>query len=114
MRAWILGAAFAVLLLPASASAGERMGITIYGPGTTKCHLWLSDQEVGGGPAYMEKIWVLGFLTAYNNYMVKDRPGLSTDDTPKFFDWISDYCAAHVDETLAVATAKLVEHLKNE
>jgi len=113
MKAWIASAALAVLLAPLPASA-ERMGITVYGPGTTKCHLWLSDQAVGGGPAYMEKIWVLGFLTAYNNYMVKDRPGISTEDTPVFFDWISDYCAAHTDDTLAVAAAKLIEHLKRD
>ncbi|HUJ03106.1 MAG TPA: hypothetical protein VLW75_05680 [Rhizomicrobium sp.] len=113
MKAWIFCVGAALLLAPASASA-ERMGITVYGPGTTKCHLWKSDQEVGGGPAYMEKIWVLGFLTAYNNYMVHDRPGLSTEDTPVFFKWIDDYCAENPDETLAVATAKLIEHLKNE
>ncbi len=113
MKGWIFAAAMALVLAPASASA-ERMGITIYGPGTTKCHLWSSDQAVGGGAAYMEKIWVLGFLTAYNNYMVHNRPGLSTEDTPFFFKWISGYCADHPAETLAVATARLVEHLKNE
>lgn len=113
MKVWITLAAAAFVLLPASASA-ERMGITIYGPGTTECHLWTSDQGVGGGAAYMEKIWVLGFLSAYNNYMVHDRPSLSTEDTPFFFKWISDYCADHPSETLGVATARLVEHLKNE
>ena len=110
----IAAAAFSLLLAPVAASADERMGITVYGPGTTECHLWTADQEADGGPAYMEKIWVLGFLTAYNNYMVKDRPGLSTDDTPTFFTWIGGYCADHPDETLAVATAKLIEHLKSE
>jgi len=114
MKGWIAAASLAACLAATGASADERMGITIYGPGTTECHLWTGDQGVGGGAAYMEKIWVLGFLSAYNNYMVHDKPGVSTEDTPFFFKWISDYCANHPAETLAVATAKLVEHLKND
>ena len=114
MKAWIFASAAALALAPVSASAQERMGITIYGPGNTACHLWYSDQGVGGGAAYMEKIWVLGFLSAYDNYMVKNKPGLSTDDPDTFFTWITKYCEDHPSETVAVATAKLVEHLKND
>lgn len=114
MRALIAAALLAALLVPATARADERTGITIYGPGTTKCRMWTSDQGGGGGPAYMEKIWVLGFMSAYNNYMVHNRPGLTSAETTTFFDWINTYCEDHPLDTLAVATAKLVEHIKNE
>lgn len=113
MKAWIAAALLAVIFVP-NAVADERSGITIYGPGTTQCRLWTSDQGGGGGPAYMEKIWVLGFMSAYNNYMVRNKPGLTSDETTTFFTWINDYCDGHPLDTLAVATAKLVEHLKNE
>jgi hypothetical protein len=118
MRAWIAAASLAVFLLPTllpiGASADDRSGITIYGPGTTVCHLYTSDQGGGGGPAYMEKIWVLGFMSAYNNYMVHNKPGLTSAETTTFFDWINTYCEDHPLDNLAVATAKLVEHIKNE
>jgi len=114
MKAWIAAALLAVILLPGAAFADERSGITIYGPGTTVCHLYTSDQGGGGGPAYMEKIWVLGFMSAYNNYMVHNKPGLTSAETTTFFDWINTYCEDHPLDTLAVATAKLVEHLKNQ
>ena len=113
MRTWIAAALLATLLAPVAATADERSGITIYGPGTTQCRLWTSDQGGGGGAAYMEKIWVLGFMSAYNNYMVRNKPGLTNDEATTFFDWINTYCADHPMDTLAVTTAKLVEHLKN-
>ena len=79
---------------------------TILGAGTLSCGQWTEKRDFDH--AYMLS-WVLGFMSANNQWMKKDLT--SGTDSAGLEAWIGNYCSAHPLDALAVAASNLAVEL---
>jgi len=97
---------FVAILWIAPANAASTQ-FTIHGQGTVSCGVWkqarLTDRW------YPESGWVLGYLTAYNEYhWTKTDDIASGTDSDGIAAWIDGYCAVHPLNTIAQAARQLI------
>jgi hypothetical protein len=84
----------------------------IFGPGVGTCSSWTEARRTGGAPQRIASAWVLGYLTAYNEFVAADGNVAPGADSEAVLGWIDNYCGAHPQDNLALATRSLVDELK--
>jgi hypothetical protein len=77
-------------------------------PGTS-CGKWLADRE--SLMHHPELNWVLGFLTASENFTVSLGVHLRHTDGPAVEAWVDKYCREHPLNNIADASVGLVTEL---
>jgi hypothetical protein len=84
----------------------------VLGQGNVSCGTWLEDRSSDGGQ--MARIaWVLGYITAFNQYGSKPEGdvsgGLSTEQITV---WIDNHCKQNPADNVYRASAALVDELR--
>lgn len=108
MKKYRVFAATALLLLSVQAIAQQR---AVLGQGNISCRSWLEGRQTDSPSAASRTGWVLGFMSAFNQYGLKSQEGdvsegKSTEDLTA---WIDNYCRQHQDEDLHTASAAFVD-----
>lgn len=100
-------AGFPLYAWDATPSHAESKAFVIHGAGAISCGEWTADRK--GAIGYSDLGWVLGYLTAYNQYV-----WTRTDDVAHGIDpdgiaaWMDGYCMAHPLNTIANGAQQLV------
>lgn len=111
---------FAVSMVPSSSRAANQNGTyTVAGPGTASCGRWTEGRRAMASPQRTvtddligEEMWVLGFITAYNEYVWTGKNVSSETDSSGMFAWIDNYCAGHPTNDVADAAYNLIDFLE--
>jgi hypothetical protein len=124
-----LACLLALLTLALCRGAEAKVGVVIRGEGYRSCGTWTKAQEhrqVGAEGAMslgpndialaMQISWVLGYLSAFNVYVQRDKESENADiatgvDFSGLYVWIDNYCAAHPLDTILTATDALITEL---
>jgi hypothetical protein len=103
----LLLAAIALCLLPVSVTADEH---PVLGQGNISCSAWLDGRQTGNPSTTSRIAWVLGFMTAFNQYGSKSQAdvseGKSTDD---LMAWMDNYCKQHQGDNLHRASVTFID-----
>jgi hypothetical protein len=83
------------------------------GKGNISCDSWIKSRGGGNPVAAARTAWVLGFVTAFNQYRSKPEGDVSGGkDTEVLMARIDDYCRLHPLDNLYNASAALVDELR--
>ena len=102
--------AFAILILAFTSAYSAP----IKGAGASSCGLWVEDRKVGAH--FVQLNWVLGFISAYNEYVYKGRApnGVFGNVDPSAIGvWLDNYCQANPLSTPYAGARRLVEELES-
>jgi hypothetical protein len=104
------GLAASVLVFSTVQIAAQEQAVL--GQGNVSCGAWLEDRSSDGGQ--MARIaWVLGYITAFNQYGSKPEGdvsgGLSTEQITV---WIDTHCKQNPASNVYRASAALVDELR--
>lgn len=105
-RQFVLAIVAAAVLAGSVALLGQD-DRTIYGAGTNTCAQW-SQARDGGDGWFTAGQWILGFVSAANQYA---RIPPARSDARWMARWVDDYCREHADHDVAEAAHELVEAL---
>jgi hypothetical protein len=85
----------------------------VLGQGNISCNSWIKSRGDANPVAAARTAWVLGFVTAFNQYRSKPEGDVSGGkDTEVLMARIDDYCKRHPLENLYNASAALVDELR--
>ena len=96
-------------MAPAPSQAYDPDGTyVVHGSGQTTCREWLIDARIGDSGAWQLQQWVLGYLTAYNEFVrgpADIADGMGADGV---FNWIDTYCGASQGDNLGQAVRAMI------
>lgn len=108
-----LPAVFAAMIIYSDGWAADKDGAYVsFGVGTSSCTGWTAARKVDDVRTVQYQEWLLGYLSAYNNWVHKGRNIAGSTGKNGLFMWIDDYCRKHGADPLAQAAENLVLHLK--
>jgi hypothetical protein len=82
----------------------------VLGQGNVPCGSWLNDRKGDDTNASSKIAWVLGYVTAFNQYESKPAGDVSGGKgTEEIMVWIDNYCDQHPSDNLYRASASLVD-----
>ncbi|NVO16953.1 MAG: hypothetical protein HXX10_23245 [Rhodoplanes sp.] len=94
-------------LMSNAVSADEH---PVLGQGNVTCSVWLEGRQAENVNATSRTAWVLGYLTAYNEYGPKEHFDVSdAKSTEELTEWIDKYCQQHRENSLHKASAAFIE-----
>ena len=107
---WALfSAAILIGLLPSQVTSEEA----VLGQGNISCGSWIENRRDNNPLAATRTAWVLGFITAFNQYGTKPQRDVSGGkDTEVLMARIDDHCKRHPLDNLYKAAAALVDELR--
>ncbi len=112
MRRYVF-ALIAGLSISAAAGAADKSGsYTTFGAGNMSCESWLKEREKGKPQAWEFQQWLLGYVSAYNNWVHKGRNVADGTNANGMFAWIDKYCADRPRDVLATVVEELILDLK--
>jgi hypothetical protein len=85
-------------------------GLGVLGQGNVSCSSWLENQTNNDA----RTAWILGYITAFNEYSPKPSDvsqGMTTDEMMGF---INNYCKNHPTDNLYRASAALVDQFRQK
>jgi hypothetical protein len=101
------------LLFVTTQIAAQEHGVL--GQGNVPCGSWLNDRKGDDGRASSRIAWVLGYVTAFNQYGSKPQGDVSGGkDTEEITAWIDNYCRQHPGDNLYRASAALVDEFRRK
>jgi hypothetical protein len=87
----------------------------VLGQGNVSCGSWLNDRKGHGTGASSRIAWVLGYVTAFNQYGSKPEGDVSGGKgTEEIMAWIDNYCGQHPSDNLYRASAALVDEFRQK
>ena len=102
----------ALLFLTTQIGAQEQ---AVLGQGNVSCGSWLNDRKVDDAQASSKIAWVLGYVTAFNQYESKPVGDVSGGKgTEEIMVWIDNYCGQHPSDNLYRASAALVDEFRQK
>ncbi len=108
----IVAQAVAVALLAATPSAPPSQSggpsYQVLGAGAVSCAEWNDFKRQDDPARYGAMDWILGYVSAFNNYHFHDgdvSQGISVD---RMLSWIDQYCDQHPADSLVKATTSLL------
>jgi hypothetical protein len=102
----------ALLFLTTQIAAQEQ---AVLGQGNVSCGSWLNDRKVDDAQASSKIAWVLGYVTAFNQYGSKPEGDVSGGKgTEEIMAWIDNYCGQHPSDNLYRASAALVDEFRQK
>jgi len=76
---------------------------------------WLNDRKGDDTDASSRIAWVLGYVTAFNQYGSKPAGDVSgAKGTEEIMAWIDNYCGRHPNDNLYRASAALVDEFRHK
>ncbi|MEJ8836334.1 hypothetical protein [Ramlibacter sp. AN1133] len=94
------------------AIAADASGrFTILSMGTKSCGEVVGDFKDDGRAKLSNSIWVAGYLTAINEYVVQRSNVAAGTDAAAWDLWIYNYCSANPLDSLSQATSALAKEL---
>jgi hypothetical protein len=85
----------------------------VLGQGNILCSSWIESRENDIPIAATRTAWVLGFITAFNQYRIEPEGDVSGGKgTDVLMGRIDDYCKRHPLDNLHKASVALVEELR--
>jgi len=110
---WVLLPAACLLLFPITQIAAQEQAVL--GQGNVSCDAWLIDRRENNAQASGRIAWILGYVTAFNQYGSKPAGDVSAGmDTDEIMVWIDDHCEQHPDDNLYRASAAFVEDFRQK
>ena len=101
------------LSISAAAGAADEEGrYTTFGAGNKTCESWRVEREKGEPRAWQLQQWLLGYVSAYNNWVHKGRNVADGTNAKGMFAWIDKYCADRPRDLLATVVEELILNLK--
>jgi hypothetical protein len=98
-----------VAVVPVPSLAFDADGTyMVHGSGQTTCREWLIDSRIGDSGAWQLQQWVLGYLTAYNEFVrgpADIAEGMGADGV---FAWIDTYCGASQADNLGQSVRAMI------
>jgi hypothetical protein len=108
-RSGLFSAAIVFGFLSSQVIAAEA----VLGQGNISCGSWIESRGDDNSLAATRTAWVLGFITAFNQYRSKPEGDVSAGkDTEVLMARIDDYCKRHPLDNLYNASAALVDELR--
>lgn len=102
----------ALLFLTTQIAAQEQ---AVLGQGNVSCGSWLNDRKGDDVQASSKIAWVLGYVTAFNQYGSKPEGDVSGGKgTEEIMAWIDNYCGQHPSDNLYRASAALVDDFRQK
>lgn len=95
----------------AQAHSDNGRGFTVLGIGNKSCGSWVSDRKSKSGADLVDVAWVLGFLTAYNEFGPEPDDVTAQTDVNGVAGWIDNDCTDHPLDTISQATQALINEL---
>jgi len=87
----------------------------VLGQGNISCVSWIESRGDDNPLAATRTAWVLGFVTAFNQYGSKPEGDVSGGKgTEDIMAWIDNYCGRHPDDNLYRASAALVDEFRQK
>ena len=87
----------------------------VLGQGNVSCGSWLNDRKGDDAQASSKIAWVLGYVTAFNQYGSKPEGDVSGGKgTEEIMAWIDNYCGQHPSDNLYRASAALVDDFRQK
>jgi hypothetical protein len=87
--------------------------IIYVGNGGHSCGQWIEDRHNHLSlESLVDQSWVVGYLSAYNEWGPGNGDVSSHTDTPGMVAWIDNYCAGHPVEVLGDVTSRLMLDLE--
>ena len=100
-------AAIALWLLPVQVTADEH---PVLGQGNISCSSWLEGRQTDNPGATSRIAWVLGFMTAFNQYGSKSQADVSEGKgTEELMAWMDNYCRQHQGDNLHKASGAFID-----
>ena len=84
------------------------------GQGNVSCSSWLEKRDDDAQVA-ARTAWILGYITAFNQYGSKQEGGSGVSggrDTGDIIAWVDTYCKQHASEDVYRASGALVNQFK--
>ena len=86
-------------------------GQAVLGQGNVSCSSWLENHTSDDARA----AWILGYITAFNQYGTKPESDVSEGTTTeKMMVWIDNYCRNHPADNLYRASAAFVDEFRQK
>jgi hypothetical protein len=105
----------AAALLAAPAAQAGAQELPVLGQGNLPCTDWLDRRAAAAAEAETMTAWVLGYLTAYNQYAADPQEDVSGGQEPEQLTaWLDEYCRENATANLYTASAALVEDLRQD
>ncbi len=105
----ILFALIAGLSISAAAVAADKSGsYTTFGAGNNTCESWMTERGKGEPRAWQLQQWLLGYVSAYNNWVHKGQNVANGTNAKEMFAWIDKYCADRPRDMLATVVEELI------
>jgi hypothetical protein len=104
--------AASLLVSVAQIAAEER---AVLGQGNVSCQAWSADRNRERGESLARVAWVLGYITAFNQYGSKSQADVSSGrTTEQITAAIDDHCSQHPADNVYRASAALVEEFRQK
>jgi hypothetical protein len=101
-----------LLILTTDIAAQEH---AVLGQGNVSCSSWLNDRKGDDTNSSSRTAWVLGYVTAFNQYESKPAGDVSAGKgTEEIMAWIDSYCGQHPSDSLYRASAALVDEFRHK
>src|SRR5579864_7956430 len=101
-----------LLLLTVQIAAQEQ---AVLGQGNVTCGSWLNGRKGDDTEASSRIAWILGYVTAFNQYGSKPEGDVSGGTgTEQIMAWIDNYCGQRRSDNLYRASAALVQQLRQK
>jgi hypothetical protein len=110
-RALMLSMALTLIAVPTALHAEITGRFTILGEGNTSCGSWL-EQRKDASAWKNEAAWVLGYLTAINEFVWKGGSNVAKGTDPSGMEvWMDAYCASHPLNNVKAGAQQLFHEL---
>ena len=101
-----------LFLLTARIAAQEQ---AVLGQGNVSCSSWLENHRSDDVQGSARTAWVLGYITAFNQYGSKPERDISEGkNTEEMMAWIDNYCRQHPADNVYRASAALVDEFRQK
>lgn len=87
------------------------MSYRLIGAGAASCSEWTQYKLQDDPARYGALDWVLGYLSAFNNYAYPDGDIAHGYEVDQIAGWIDQYCERNRADTIAGATDALIQRL---
>ncbi len=108
-----VAALFIAMLISSNSWAADKDGAYVsFGVGNSSCTGWATARKADDVRTVQYKEWLLGYLSAYNNWVHKGQNVAGSTDNKGLLAWIDNYCREHGADPLVQAVENLILALK--
>ena len=105
----IFSAAIALCVLPVPVLAEQR---PVLGQGNISCSVWLEGRQTDSPDAASRTAWLLGFMSAFNQYAWEGIDVSEGKGTEELMSWMDNYCRQHQSDHLHMASQAFIDDFR--